>query len=333
MRIRNARFIGVFVAILAGVTVLGIWAMRPMDEENGAPGPAPGFDDRKSRPAPLRAGSIVGEVRVFRTGEAAAGTVVRIEGVGEPLVLETDAEGRFRSPVPSGIELTVTVEAAAPLAPVVLRGLLVEPGMTEDLGTLYLERSFRVRGEVVDRDGQALAGARVEVFRPDEEKAQPGFDILGLLTEMGEVRTPLEATETAADGGFVLGSLSPGSYRIEASFEGMAVGVLPRATVSPAREDATLRIVLGPGAALEGSVKDSKGIPVEGAAVTVIRGAFFRPGGVDLKPVQTFTDAKGAYAFTSLSPGAAMLMVRAKGYGLHVSGARDTTSRSEAERG
>ncbi|MHC4859619.1 MAG: carboxypeptidase regulatory-like domain-containing protein, partial [Planctomycetota bacterium] len=316
MRIQNARVVLILVVLLAVVGVIGYIASRPSVESDDSPEPKPEerADARPQRS--LRPGSVTGEVRILRTKDPAVGIEVRIEGADEVRPVETSESGSFAVSVPGGVEVTLTVEAPDPYARIVIPGVVVEPGKTENLGTLFLERALVLKGLVVDRSGRPVPDAAVRAYRPTLEGTRPS--ILTLVTTLTKRRTPLEDTRSDRDGAFVFRSLSPGTYRIEASADDYALGYLPGVIVSPEAEGRTIKLTLYPGLRLSGTVKEGSGAPLEGATVTVMRFGGRSMESFEFEPVQEDTDDKGEFEFTNLTAGRATLMVNAEGYPLHI---------------
>jgi protocatechuate 3,4-dioxygenase beta subunit len=317
---RNATIVLLLALLVGGAVLLGILLTRPSDVDltggNGTPTPE---DGSLPEPGPMRAGlpgSVSGEVHILSTQEPAAGIEVEITGGGEPIYTETDRQGRFAGEAPSEVELTIRVVAPAPYATLMLRGITVEPGKINDLGTLYLEKAFLVKGEVVDPRGRRLPGARVTAHRPAAGEAN--LNILDIITSLGSKRVPLEATVTAEDGSFVLSGLSPGTYRLEAEAEGFAPGFLPGAVVSPESANHVFRIVVAPGSQLEGTVRRPDESPVAGALVTTLRFEQRSFQELDFRPVQVTTDEQGQFLFANLRPGQVGLMVTAEGYPMSI---------------
>ncbi|MHC4473409.1 MAG: carboxypeptidase regulatory-like domain-containing protein, partial [Planctomycetota bacterium] len=169
---------------------------------------------------------------------------------------------------------------------------------------------------VVDRSGRPVPDAAVRAYRPTLEGTRPS--ILTLVTTLTKRRTPLEDTRSDRDGAFVFRSLSPGTYRIEASADDYALGYLPGVIVSPEAEGRTIKLTLYPGLRLSGTVKEGSGAPLEGATVTVMRFGGRSMESFEFEPVQEDTDDKGEFEFTNLTAGRATLMVNAEGYPLHI---------------
>ncbi len=320
MQIRNGRVILLFVLLVGGAGFLAWFATRPPGESAAERAPErTGEPEAPGRLPPLAPAVIRGEVRIFKGNEPAAKIPVEVTGGRRTVRAATTEDGTFRVEADAGRELTVTVQAPEPYAPVVVRGLRLVPGRTENLGTLYLERAFLVKGIVVDREGNPVPGAAVRALRPTLERGRVNF--LDLFFKFGSTRTPLEETRSGADGTFVLAKLSPGIYRLEATGQGFAVGYIARAVVNPETESQLFRIVLAPGLSLPGTVKSVKGEPVPGATVTAVRFGRGRRGpSLELEPVQTTTDERGAFVLDHLTPGPAQLMVAAEGFPTRVEG-------------
>lgn len=125
-----------------------------------------------------------------------------------------------------------------------------EPGK-HSKKTIELAPEKVITGIVVDKQERPLPDAVVTI----DSRWQ---DRMGMMGDW-------EPAMTGQDGAFRLGGLEEGefSYELTATKEGYASG---RAAVDSARMEG-VRIVLRPGATLEGTVKDSKGALIQGAVV------------------------------------------------------------------
>lgn len=317
---KNGIVVLMLALLIVGIGALGWVLTRPQDGGGAGGGQAPTVADEKPvDPGALRGGkpgAVTAEVRILATQEPAEGIEVQVTGAGKPVYAETNSLGKFIAHAPSGVELTVKVIAPEPYATLLFKGITLEPDKSLSLGTLYLEKAFLVKGEVIDHQGNRVAGAAVSAYRPTVMEAN--LNPIDLITSMGKKHTPLEETTTGEDGSFVLSSLSPGSYRLEAKAEGFCTGFLPGAIVSPESTDHLFRIVVSPGLKLTGTVKTTSGQPVEGALVTTLRVGSRSFEELDFQPVQISTDEQGEFSFANLRPGEAGLMVSAENYPLTI---------------
>ncbi len=312
---RNTVVVLMLVLLIAGVAVLGWVLTRPRDD-GGVGGNSPTVaDEAVVDPGALRAGepgAVTAEIRILATQEPATGIEVEVTGAGKTIYAETNSLGKFIAQAPSGIELTLRILAPEPYATLLFKGITLEADKSLSLGTLYLERAFLVKGKVIDHQGKRVAGALVAAYRPTTMEANLNF--LDIITSMGKKRVPLAETVSGDDGTFVLSSLSPGSYRLEAKAKGYSTGFLPGAIVSPESVDHLFKIVVTPGLELTGTVRTVDGQPVEGALVTTLRLKQRSLEDLDFQPVQISTDEQGEFRFANLRPGEVGLMVSAENY-------------------
>lgn len=206
----------------------------------------------------------------------------------------TDAEGRFTlDQLPPGDYLLAAKRvgyldqgygASAPL--VVGPPLTVKPGETlRDIVIKLTPQSF-VYGKVVDEDGDAITGARVEILK------------------RGSVE--VAAAESQDDGSFVIGNLMPGRYFVRA--EAAPLDEEPGrerhvATYYPSSPDASSATPVEVGAGAE--VRNIS-IRLRKSRVFTIRGRVLPAERVSLKldESRTFgTAADGRFEFTGLQPG------------------------------
>jgi protocatechuate 3,4-dioxygenase beta subunit len=182
--------------------------------------------------APCKSGEVI--LHDQKVGEFAMGTV------------EADGNVRFTAVLPGTYEVTVECEdhsskekyddvkvAANPI-----EGLVWE-----------VDRGGEARGVVVDASGNPVANAFV---RAD--------------AEIG-VAHPTARTDGA--GGFVLRGLAPGKYDIVASSAAAGTEEHERVEITERRDATGIRVQLGRGARVSGTVTDADGKPVAGASVNV----------------------------------------------------------------
>ncbi|MFN7135151.1 MAG: carboxypeptidase regulatory-like domain-containing protein, partial [Myxococcales bacterium] len=198
----------------------------------------------------------------------------------EQIVTASDARGLFviDGLAPGTWELTASAPGFA-----FTRTRLKVPATD---AVVELKASGTLEGFVVGPDGKPAEGAEVSA--------------LG-----GENQPPLSGTGPA--GGFSL-EVAPGTYRITARLGSLASSAGPFA-VAAGQTVRGVRLVLGPSAAVEGTVTASvDGSPVEGASVAI---SPFREAG-DLG--RAVTDAQGFYRVEGLAPGSLDVVVWADGY-------------------
>jgi hypothetical protein len=125
----------------------------------------------------------------------------------------------------------------------------VERILTSDQGThdFFLRRATSISGHVVDAAGQPVGDVALYLKRLDDADHEPH-----------------DAGRTAPDGSFVLDVSSPGEFQVTAqSHRFLKTSVTARAPMTD------LRITLDAGGVVEGTLTDSRGLPLSGFAVSV----------------------------------------------------------------
>lgn len=151
-----------------------------------------------------------------RPAARVAGRIVD-DATGQPLTKFTlgrerieAGDGQFDRPALDGATATLTVRADG-FAPFMLGPFSASaPGAVVDVGTVRMERAARIRGRLVDRSGQPVAGVGVE--------ARPVPD---------DFMLHVPRTSSGPDGSFELGRLRPGRWCVAPSsstWEGCASG-------------------------------------------------------------------------------------------------------------
>ncbi len=333
----------VILAILVAVVAVGIWVLMT-DVEPDAPeagggdvaeaggdatadGPArPGGTGPVKRPpkpgtaGPVLAGfgSLRGEVRFYKGKTPAPGIVLSLkqaEAPAEtaPLTATTGPDGSFsftKVPAGGGWELR---GASAGFAPIELTGVDVAPDQSLDVGVLWLAIPVSASLEIVDDRGAAVADADVSAFT----QSRPGGDnewsdeeresrVLSLVSNP----RPNKSGKTGKDGKVTIDGLMPGTYRFVASAAGRANGSRYGVLLMPDAAPVKIRIVLGPGHELTGTVFDEKGAPVPGVRMIAVRGNDWMPGR-DKWFADTGPD--GTYRLESLAAGPMSLYLQRPG--------------------
>src|SRR5688572_13139803 len=215
-----------------------------------------------------------------RAGNGFVGRVERVAGPDGSVLLDD---------LPAG-PVTLLVDRAGPT-----RRAEVPPGGTAEI-SLTLPDRIHVRGIVVDRESNPIAGAEVWL-------SELNTDNIG-----GRV-----IATTAADGTFGLRGVETGRY-----VAARARGYAPSSAkfIGGGRgEDFTARLVLpDPGGAMSGIVFRSDGRPASGAAVLIGRrdsanGSHSAPP----PPVRVYTDELGAFEIHGLPTGDIPVVARAAG--------------------
>jgi protocatechuate 3,4-dioxygenase beta subunit len=181
-------------------------------------------------------------------------------------------------------------------------GVTLKSGEVVKDVALILKRGLEARGRVVDPAGKPIAEASVRVSRPEGETSRFMFRIGGM-----EDRQKPDAW-SAADGTFRVAGLEPGEYVLVVQREGYALKQVPSVKVQAEGANDWPPVVLSPGVALAGFVRNGKGEPVVGAQVSSFA--------IDAGPRGTATtDPEGRFRLDGFgSDRAVMLSVTAEGY-------------------
>lgn len=159
---------------------------------------------------------------------------------------------------------------------------------------VVLELGGGVAGEVVDLDGRPMPRARVEAGYP-EARMSVGGQVFPVPLRTGK------STLTDAEGRFRLEGLEPGTVTLTAEADGFPPAEREGIAVEAGATAEGVRIVLSPGAVLEGTVRGPDGAGVAGVTVTVAAEDF---GGFRyLAPGTARSDAEGRFRVTGLEPG------------------------------
>lgn len=196
----------------------------------------------------------------------------------EPVQAETDAGGRFElSDLPPGI---FSLRAQAPgFSSLTLPGVEIAPKEGPlDLGTLILERGLKLRGRVVDADGEGLEGARV---------SGPRDDLFAI---------------TDPDGAFHLEGVPREPFMLSVGLEGYRHVDLSGVTVEL---DRPLEIVLEPAVSVSGQVIGPRGEPATDAKVRLTR----RGRRTGWSRSGRGVDSEGRFRFDDQAPGKVILSV------------------------
>ncbi len=266
------------------------------------------FEDRPLRPGPenkvdlrIRKGLVIEGTVVDARGKTpvAGAEVVATAGIGMPRrFATTDELGRFRCP---GLEAGV-VRFMVSKKGFGTQAFPREIGPAEDFDpsknnrlALEIQPSAQAAGVVKDRDGNPLAGAKIQVGQ--------------LKAVFWTVRDAPE-TITDAAGRFLVGELLPDTkYKIVASDERCVIGLGEEFTAAPGEIRDGLEVLMPRGGGVVGRVVDEGGAPIQGVDITLSKPPFL---GMTLLPGQecgqkslatTRTDDQGRYAFGGLSKG------------------------------
>src|SRR5689334_1729344 len=178
----------------------------------------------------------------------------------------------------------------------------VEAGKVTDV-EVTLKAGARLAGTVVDEDGAPVAEASFFYQAPNA----PG----------GDGWSNFHGKKSAADGTFDLRGAPAANGTLTVEKEGFLPGKQEFASLSEGSSQPGLRIQLGRGSAISGTVQDPRGQPLAGAQVHMR----FTPEKQDESQSWSFfgsneqtrkTDAEGKFRFTGLSRGSATLRAEAK---------------------
>jgi protocatechuate 3,4-dioxygenase beta subunit len=138
--------------------------------------------------------------------------------------------------------------------------------LTRDGVRVTLERGRTGRGTITDAHGAPIPGARVSLH-PQPESV--GTLIRSALETSGGAATVFEG-RTGPDGRFAIDQLPPDTYDMSVEAPGFAGTTVPGIEIPGGTGSVDLgSLALTAAAALEGSVIDSEGSPVEGAEIRV----------------------------------------------------------------
>ena len=319
------------VAVVAGLWLSGVLSLdesrdTARTEDDGDPDLLEGQD------APLDADADASASLATIYGEGDMGAVkcrlLRVTPANEPVVDQpvvllgrtgsqvasatSDAQGRVLfSGVRPGPRYSLRIEGED-FATVRIRNVSVQRQQTQDLGDILLGERVVLRGRVVSGTGMPLPGSTVSVYETRPDAMREGF-VFRIATETTRVPLPLERVTTDEAGIFTFATLQDGTYRLVARQGGYASKHQSDVLVNENRSAHELTVVLGPGATMQGVVKDGEGKPVADAQVIALRDFGMRRFSIEREI--TTTDAQGRYALDTLQLGASYrLGVMAEGY-------------------
>jgi len=280
---------------------------------------APGAPTTKAHVADPDAAHVHGVVRLYRTKAPVEGLALTLKSKQSGDLTSTTAkDGSFQFdevPPGPGWELRGSREPYAPIA--IPMDLAAKED--HDLDVLWLEAPASLTVIVFDLGGKALKGAQVDLFataRAGEVAANDAnwwWDRRAWETRILAVTTNPKPTASAvcdADGKAVVPGLTPGTYRVRAASPGCATQTKGGVLLAPDAFPAPVRIVLGPGHKLEGSLTDDKGKPIPAANVIAAAGDNWNAG---LDRWAATTTEKGAYSLDGLAAGRVTIYVERKG--------------------
>lgn len=199
--------------------------------------------------------------------------------------------------------------------------------------TLALARAAEIEGVVVDGNGRPIEGAElsVEVRRPPGE----------MRIEIGGGGNRLPRAQSDALGRFVLGPLDAAqNYTVETVAEGYARRKSEVGGLDPRDPGEPLRIALGRGERLRGSVVDPAGTPIAGATLEIRpapkrrgMGPMMMGGGNSAPSVESASGPDGRFEAVGLPAGEVELTVRRRGFGTESFGPFELVSGEGADAG
>lgn len=181
-------------------------------------------------------------------------------------------------------------------------------GLTQTGAPEHFEN--QLLGSVIDRSGEPIAGAQITL----------DFQSSELIYELErEDRSPGRKTKTNAQGQFDLQDIQPSDYyTLYITHADFCPTKTTGVRVKPSGENTEPPIVMKKGAALSGSVTDTSGAPVAGAALALDVNMFSQTPG-PLRQTAT-SDANGFYSFDHVASGMLTLIVTADGFGTQAHG-------------
>lgn len=196
----------------------------------------------------------------------------------------TDERGEFRFPAVSAGEYELRVVHSEYLAPGNARAEVPGGEGDFDLGSFTLVPGAEIHGFVTDTDGEAVAGATIEVNRYGADRDQE------------------RTTTTELDGAFRLGGLPHAPVDLSVRAHGYAPLALQQARPGTGEP---IRIELQAGASLAGRVVDDAGNPVAGASVRVDPDieTLMQAGGWSSRDYFKRTGGDGRFHFEHLNAG------------------------------
>ncbi|HEX8705952.1 MAG TPA: carboxypeptidase-like regulatory domain-containing protein, partial [Myxococcaceae bacterium] len=157
----------------------------------------------------------------------------------------SDAGGAFEVPFEETME--ARLEFTAPGMAPTLRKVQAREGIDVDLGEVRLDEGRRVTGRVVDAEtGAPVARARVRTSDPGDNDA-------------GFIYSEELLTRTQEDGSFELAHVEVRALTLEIEHEGYLKAHRPLGTGTE-----TVSVSLDPGARVEVTLRDARGVPLEG---------------------------------------------------------------------
>jgi len=181
----------------------------------------------------------------------------------------TDAQGRFRAVAPDG-ERGLSLRVMARKHQLLDRNVPRPAAEDVDVGVLTLRSGAAVSGQVVDRGGSPVVGARVSRTAPARNRQGGGMAMFagefGGMTDFGDMDMAMPGAEwmdlamgeqqavTDAQGRFQLPFIEPGDFVLRVRHAEHPLARLEGLTVAPSGELSGLLVVVEPGAVIQGRI-------------------------------------------------------------------------------
>lgn len=180
---------------------------------------------------------------------------------GGQLITRTDERGAFEWPlVPAGMEIALKAEAEG-FAVAEIELTPFEPRERREGIELVLERGSLGVGWVFDQRDNPIVGAEIRLLEPDQDPRMRFFS-------SDQQNDPAHRSD--AEGRFEIPALVAGRYDLEAKATGHAPLLVRGIEIPEGGGEIDLgTLILAPGAALHGRVRDPEGQAIEGAEVVV----------------------------------------------------------------
>ncbi|MCB9833157.1 MAG: carboxypeptidase regulatory-like domain-containing protein [Planctomycetes bacterium] len=282
---------------------------RPRRDSGGDLGPGDATATPKAMSCGLRG-------RVLRALDQApvptARVVLRGPG-GEALGSVTcDREGRFRIEAPAaspGLRLRAEAEG---LVSAEIAGLELAENELRDLGDLELVTAMEIRGRLRDEKGRPVAGGRVRLMPNQDLDDLSPLRIKALVESFMAEDEALDETTSDAEGRFSFPLNAAGVYGLVAEATGRQTAFSNRIRLRAGQAAEEVELVLGPGIALRGLVRDEAGEAVAGALVAALAKGRDIPG--QFRTQKARSDGEGRFVIEGCGEGRNMVMCRAEGF-------------------
>jgi protocatechuate 3,4-dioxygenase beta subunit len=189
--------------------------------------------------------------------------------LAERVEVVTDERGRFRV-VPATVERSLSLRVLAQKHQLLDRNVPRPADEDVDVGVLTLRRGAAVRGQVVDRAGSPVAGARVVRLAASRNRQGGGFPGfgggMGGVMDFGDWDMSMPGMEwmdlaigeqqavSDAQGRFQLPYIEPGDFVLRAQHAEHPMARLEGLRVEPGAELSGLLVVVEPGAVIQGRI-------------------------------------------------------------------------------